>query len=191
MNHAPAAFRCFTSRRAADVEADRSSREPLRSKRARRREMETRRRRLAVIAGLGMMLCLGPGLANAQPACTPSTTPCQTCPPPPPCTPSSTPCGPVGPTSTTSTASSQTCSGSFAQETITVEEAIGPINICTGPDRSVGCFVPAGTNNFNVHVDTLLGAGTVAIPALSFWGLGALAITLAVVALRRIVGAAR
>ena len=149
------------------------------------RDGQDRRRGRVLVALVGMALWLGAGVVYAQTSCDPSTTPCQTCPPPPACTPSNTPCAVVGPSNTTFTFSLQTCAGSFDQQTTTIEEAIGPASICIGPDRSVGCVVPIGTSNINAHVDTILGSA-VAIPTLSFWGLGALAVALGALALRRL-----
>ena len=136
------------------------------------------------VAGLLCVLgLLGTG-AQAQTTCVPATVPCQTCPPPPPCTPSSTPCG--GSTNTTVTTSSQTCAGSFAQETTTIETTVGPANICVGPNKSVGCLVPVGTQNFNGHVQTILFSAAVGVPTLSVWGFGVLVVTLGALALRRL-----
>jgi hypothetical protein len=68
---------------------------------------------------------------------------------------------------------------------VTTETVIGPASICVGPDRSVGCQVPSGTENINAHIDTILG-GAVAVPALSLWALGGLAVAVGALALRRL-----
>jgi hypothetical protein len=139
--------------------------------------------RLVAIAVLA--LGLTGGWAHAQPVCTPATTPCQTCPSPPPCVPSNTPCGPTGITNTTFTTSTVSCSGGFAQNTVTIEHALGPAHICVGPQKSVGCLVAAGTDNFNANTDSIF-ASVVAVPTLSLWGLGALVVALGAWALRRL-----
>ena len=139
------------------------------------------------VAGLLCLLCLLGTGAQAQSTCVPATVPCQTCPPPPPCTPSSTPCQPTGGVNNaTITTSSQTCAGSFAQNTVTVENAVGPANICIGPDKSVGCLVPAGTVNINGNSQTILFSAAVGVPTLSVWGFGVLVVTLGALALRRL-----
>jgi hypothetical protein len=53
-----------------------------------------------------------------------------------------------------------------------------------GPDRSVGCQVAPGTTNVNIHTDTILAG--VAVPALSLWALGGLAVAVGALALRRL-----
>ena len=138
------------------------------------------------VAGLVCVLCLLGTGAQAQTTCVPATIPCQTCPPPPPCTPSNTPCGPNLGTNNTFTTSSQTCAGSFAQETTTFEQTIGPANICIGPNKSVGCLVPVGTQNFNANVQTILFSAAVGVPTLSVWGFGILVVSLGALALRRL-----
>jgi hypothetical protein len=132
-------------------------------------------------------LALGATVAAAQPSCDPATTPCQTCPEPPPCAPSAVLCQDVGSGSsnTTFTTSTLTCGGAFPQSTVTLEATIGPANICVGPDRSVGCQVATGSTNFNAHTDTILG-GAVAVPTLSLWALGGLAVAVGALALRRL-----
>ncbi len=151
----------------------------------RRNAMTGAQRTRLLILGTALTLGVAGGWAHAQPTCNPATTPCQTCPAPPACVPSSTPCGPTGGSNTTFTTSTVSCSGSFAQNTITVQTAVGPANICVGPQKSVGCFVAAGTVNLNANTDSIL-AGAVVVPTLSLWGFGALAAALGAVALRRL-----
>ena len=141
---------------------------------------------LSWIVGVALALGLAGGWAHAQPICTPPSTPCQQCPSPPPGVPSNTPCSALGPgTNTTFTTSTVSCSGSFAQNTVTAETVTGPAHICIGPQKSVGCLVPAGTDNINANTDSIF-ASAVAIPTLSLWGLGALAVALGAWALRKL-----
>jgi len=137
----------------------------------------------SLVAAAAVTLCLAGGWARAQTVCVPATTPCQTCPAPPACVPSSTPCGASSTSGTTFTTSTVSCPGPFAQHTFSTSNALGPTNICIGPEKSIGCFVPAGTQNVNVNDDAVLGASTAGVPTLSVWGLIALAAGLGAVAL--------
>jgi hypothetical protein len=149
------------------------------------------RRRVGLCAASGIAIWLAGGWASAQTNCEPATTPCQVCPPPPACTPSATLCsdlGSGGSTNTSTTASSLICTGAFDQTTVVVEENIGPTQICVGPDRSIGCTVPAGNNNFNLTTHSIVAGSPVAVPTLSLWALGALVAGLGGSALRRLAG---
>jgi hypothetical protein len=138
---------------------------------------------------LGAACALASAAAYGQ-ICSPPSTPCQQCPSPPPCpAPTDPTCGGFrssnGSSNTTFSTSTVSCSGSFAQNTVTVENAIGPANICVGPQKSIGCAVASGTQNFNANTDSIF-AGAVLVPALSIWGLGALVVGLGALALRRL-----
>ena len=147
---------------------------------------------LGVVAVL-LLLAVPATPAEAQ-TCTPATTPCQTCPAPPPCPAPTDPtcggfksCGPFGcGGNTTFTTSTITCPGAFAQTTLTTTQAVGPGNICVGPNKSIGCAIAAGTSNINTNTDTILFSAAVGVPTLSVWGFGVLVVTLGALALRRL-----
>lgn len=145
-----------------------------------------RAERLSVlrVVALAALLSLAALLASAQPTCIPATRPCQTCPPPPPCTPSATLCSGGGAVNTTEEAT-LTCSGSTAQTTIIVQTIVGPANLCYGTEKTQSCTVPAGGSAILTEVDTITAAA-VLVPTLSLWGLGALAVLLGALALRRL-----
>jgi hypothetical protein len=142
------------------------------------------RARPSLVAFAALALGLAGASAYAQ-VCVPPSTPCQHC-PPPTCTPTNTcPSGvALGPPGTTGTVSTASCAGSFSQNTVTTTMYIGPADLCVGPNRSVGCHVPSGGTNFDNLTETI--SASTAIPTLSIWGLGALAVGLGALALRRL-----
>lgn len=152
------------------------------------------RRKVWLGASVAAVLALGlvGTVADAQPICTPVTTPCQTCPDPPPCPPPTDPtCGgfkfSTGGGNTSFTTSTVTCTGAFAQNTVTTTSTLGPGNICVGPNKSIGCAIAPGTANINTNTDTITAAIVgVAIPTLSVWAFGLLTVLLAAFALRRL-----
>src|SRR5262245_34007772 len=103
--------------------------------------------------GLSVAVVLSRNPADAQaPVCVPSTTPCQVFPAPPACPAlSDTPCGGGQVGNNTLTHSTVSCSGSFAQNTLTSQTTFGPANICIGVERGEGFFVCPGTVNVNTN----------------------------------------
>jgi hypothetical protein len=141
------------------------------------------------LVGVAFALGVAAVGAHAQ-TCIPSTSPCQTCPAPAPCVPSAISCGSTGfgscPAGQTCFSTSTTsCTGGFAQVTVSTETVFGPINICIGPNRTVGCLVPAGTTHINTNTTTI-AASPHAAPSLSWSGLGVLALSLGGLAVRRL-----
>ena len=104
-------------------------------------------RRLRALA-LALVAGLGPAAHAAS------------CPPPPPCAP---PVGATceGVTETTITESTVTCYGSAASVTMTVEETVGPADICVGAEKSVGFHVCPGTVNSDFSTETVLDVGKI------------------------------
>ena len=86
------------------------------------------------------------------------------CPPPPACQPAEDrTCDPNGDT-TTFTFSTTTCFGATPSETVTTDTTDGAltgVDICVGPERSVGFFVCPGTSNVNTNIETVLDVGKV------------------------------
>jgi IPTL-CTERM motif len=140
-------------------------------------------RALAVAALLA--LAAGGTGAGAQ-ICTPATKPCQVC-TPPPCVPSAQSCS-QGPANLTLEAA-VTCTGPTAQTTVTVQTIIGPAPICYGAQKALSCTIPQGGEVTLTEVDTITPAA-VLVPTLSLWSLGALAVLLGALALRRLAAGA-
>jgi hypothetical protein len=144
---------------------------------------QSARARPSLVAFAALALGLAGTSAYAQ-VCVPPSTPCQHC-PPPTCTPSNTcPSTALGPPGITGTVSTASCAGRFSQVTVTRTMYVGPADLCVGPNQSVGCHVPAGVTNFDMLTETI--SESAAIPTLSIWGLGALAVGLGALALRRL-----
>jgi hypothetical protein len=132
--------------------------------------------RVSVVVA-AVVVCLSVVPARAQ-------TPPQ-CPAPPACVSSDTPCDAIcitSPCILTVTTSTNHCAGSTTHTNDFTTTAIGPQHICVGENRTVGCLVPAGKTNINTETE-FIAAGA-AIPTLSIWGLGVLAVGLGILALR-------
>ncbi len=132
-----------------------------------------------------LALAAGGTLARAQ-TCTPTTNPCQVY-TPPPCVPSGQSCS-QGPANI-QLETTVTCTGPTAQTTVSVQTIIGPAPICYGAQKALSCTVPNGDEVTLTEVDTITPAA-VLVPTLSLWGLGALAVLLGALALRRLAAGA-
>ena len=151
-------------------------------------QLNTRSRQILLFATI--IAGVAPSALSAQltQACSPSTEPCQTCPPPASCSPPTNTCdGPAGRTQTFSTSH---CTGAFAQTTATLEETVGPADICIGPERSIGFRVCPGSINLHTATSVVAAPGAPAVEdvPMSPWGLLVMAAGLAAVVLRRLRG---
>src|ERR1700761_2763467 len=130
---------------------------------------------LGRLLGVAVMLALAAGGAGASaqaPTCSPSTTPCQVC-PPPPCASGGPSCTPGGVSNVTAQAT-LSCTGPTPQTTVFVQTIVGPANVCFGEQRSQPCTLAGGHEVVLTEVDTITAAA-VLVPTLSLSGLAALA----------------